>query len=133
MSEPFGLLAEAREVPLELESGGIEPLLPDSPLVLGLFPFLTGPTLDFVDPGLELLFAGHARQQGGVEAIPVGAEHFQFVSPLGEPQPIRLPLPEFGAEPIPLARIRWSSPSPIAPRARSASAGAEARGSLRTS
>jgi len=102
VSEPFGLLAEGREVPLELEAGGIEPLLPDPPLVLGLVPFLAGPPLDLVDPGLELLLAGHAHSKGGVEAIPVGAERFQFISPLGEPQPIRFPLPEFGAELIPL-------------------------------
>ncbi len=102
MSEPFGLFAEGREIPLELEAGGIEPLLPDPPLALGLVPFLAGPPLDLVDPGLELLLSGQARPEGVVEAIPVGAEGFQLVSQPGEPQPSRLPLLEFGAEPIPL-------------------------------
>lgn len=102
VSEPFGLRAEGREIPLELEAGGIEPLLPDPPLDLGLVPFIAGPPLDLVDPGLELLLSGQGIPNGGVEAIPVGAERFQFVGQPGEPQPIRLPLLEFGAEPIPL-------------------------------
>jgi hypothetical protein len=102
VSEPFGLRAEGREIPLELEAGGIEPLLPDLQPALGLVPFLAGPSLDLVDPGLELLLSGHALPNGGVEAIPVGAERFQFVGQPGEPQPICFPLLEFGAEPIPL-------------------------------
>ena len=85
--EPFAVL-------LELEAGGIEPLLPDPPLVLGLVSFLAGPLLDLVDPSLELLRASNARPNRDVEAIPVAAERFQFLSPLGEPQPIRFTLPE---------------------------------------
>ena len=115
MSEPFGLPAEGREVPLELEAAGIEPLLQGPPLVLGLIPLLARPAArprgsappppPPPPPGLELLLAGHARPQGGVEAIPVGAERFQFVSPLGEPQPIPL-----GADILQLLRGGFDPP-----------------------
>ena len=103
VSEPLGLLAEEGDIPLELKTGGLQPLLPDPLLALGLVPFRAGPRLDLVDSGLELLLSGHARPQGGVEAIPVATECLQLVSQPGQPEPILFPVLEFGAEPIPLA------------------------------
>jgi hypothetical protein len=78
--------------------GSIEPLLPDSPLSLGPVKFVGGPLLDVADPRLELLLSGQARPKGGIEAISFTAQRFQLV----EPQPIRRPLLECGADPIPL-------------------------------
>jgi hypothetical protein len=102
VSELFGLLAEGREIPLELEVGGLQPLLPDLSLARGLVPFLASPPVDLVDLCPELLLSGHARPQGGVKAISIGAECFQLVRQPGHPHPIRFSVLEFGVEPIPL-------------------------------
>jgi hypothetical protein len=102
VTEPLGLRAEGREVPLELAPGRLPPLFPDPPLVFGLVPFLAGPLLELVDPGPELLLSGHARSEDGVEAIPVAAECLQLVSRPGQPEPIRFRVLELSAEPIPL-------------------------------
>jgi hypothetical protein len=74
IAEPSRLLAEGRDLPLELQAGGIQPLLPGPPLALGLVPLAGGPPLELGDAGLELLLAGRDRPDLGVEAIPLGAD-----------------------------------------------------------